>query len=134
MPTWILYGLAALAIVTAIGGGYLMINNMISSRDKIIANQQATITAQQLDINRLEIADEANKKTIARQKQDLISSQAQANRIKQVDAEERQRQNDFNRKVQGLNVRDQINLDKINLYQQCISRDVNDTECGKLLQ
>jgi septal ring factor EnvC (AmiA/AmiB activator) len=134
MPTWVIYLLAGVFIVSVVSGGYFTINHMISSRDATITKQQETIAAQEIDINNLKSSLQSAKAQIARQAQDLKESQAQATRIKQADAEERKRQTDFDRNVEGINTRDTTNLNKINEYQRCVAADVNNIECGKLLQ
>lgn len=130
MPTWVIYGLAALAIVAAIGGGYLY----IQAKDNKIETLNQTISALEIDKANLTAAYKSQVKVNQQQAQSLRESNAQALRIKQADAVERQRQADFDRQVQGLNSRDATNLDKINKYQECVARDVNNLECSKLLQ
>lgn len=134
MPTWVIYLLAGAAIVAAISGGYLFINHQLVVKDARILEQQTEIAGLIVDVNNLKSAYNAAQLTIKNQKRDLVESQAQATRIKQADAAERQRQADFDRKIQGITVQDPTSLDKINAYQNCVARNVNDPECGKLLQ
>lgn len=134
MPTWVLYLFGAVFIATVVAGGYLWLDRTLAAKDARILAQQGEIAGLVIENSNLTSAYEAAQKTIKNQKRDLAESQAQATRIKQADAAERQRQADFDRKIQGITVQDPTNLDKINAYQTCVSRNVNDPECGKLLQ
>jgi hypothetical protein len=134
MPTWVLYLFGAVFIATVVAGGYLWLDRTLAAKDARILAQQGEIAGLVIENSNLTSAYEAAQKTIKNQKRDLVESQAQATRIKQADAAERQRQADFDRKIQGITVQDPTNLDKINAYQTCVSRNVNDPECGKLLQ
>lgn len=134
MPTWVLYLFGAVFIATVVAGGYLWLDRTLAAKDARILTQQGEIAGLVIENSNLTSAYEAAQKTIKNQKRDLAESQAQATRIKQADAAERQRQADFDRKIQGITVQDPTNLDKINAYQTCVSRNVNDPECGKLLQ
>jgi hypothetical protein len=134
MPTWVLYLFGAVFIATVVAGGYLWLDRTLAAKDARILAQQGEIAGLVIENSNLTSAYKAAQTTIKNQKRDLVESQAQATRIKQADAAERQRQADFDRKIQGITVQDPTNLDKINAYQTCVSRNVNDPECGKLLQ
>ena len=134
MPTFVIYILAGVFIVTLVAGGYLWLDRTLDAKDARILAQQGEIAGLIIDVSNLKSAYDASQITIKNQKKDLVESQAQATRIKQADAVERQRQADFDRKIQGITVQDPTSLDKINAYQTCVSRNVNDPECGKLLQ
>lgn len=132
MPQWIIYLLAALAIVTAIGGGYYFVNNLIEKRDKEISRLQGELSDANLQLDRMTNAYNSAKEETKRIRIDLVAAQAQATRIKQADAAERERQAAFDRSIQGITAQDAVSLDAINKYQDCI-KDVTNTECGKLL-
>lgn len=134
MPTWVLYLFGVVFIATVVAGGYLWLDRTLAAKDARILAQQGEIAGLVIENSNLTSAYKAAQITIKNQKRDLAESQAQATRIKQADAAERQRQADFDRKIQGITVQDPTNLDKINAYQTCVSRNVNDPECGKLLQ
>lgn len=134
MPTWVLYLFGIVFITTVVAGGYLWLDRTLAAKDARILAQQQEIAGLVIENSNLTSAYKAAQITIKNQKRDLVESQAQATRIKQADAAERQRQADFDRKIQGITVQDPVNLDKINAYQTCVSRNVNDPECGKLLQ
>ena len=134
MPTWVLYLFGAVFIATVVAGGYLWLDRTLAAKEARILAQQGEIAGLVIENSNLTSAYKAAQTTIKNQKRDLVESQAQATRIKQADAAERQRQADFDRKIQGITVQDPTNLDKINAYQTCVSRNVNDPECGKLLQ
>jgi chromosome segregation ATPase len=134
MPTWVIYMLAGLAIVTTISGGYLWLNHTLSEKDKEITELQKQIAADQIDISRYKTALELANTAIEKTKQSLRESQAQALRIKQADAEERNKVLEFQRQVEGIKSQDDISLYKINQYQICVAKDISNSECGKLLQ
>lgn len=134
MPTWVLYLFGAVFIATVVAGGYLWLDRTLAAKDARILAQQGEIAGLVIENSNLTAAYKAAQTTIKNQKRDLVASQEQATRIKQADAAERQRQADFDRKIQGITVQDSVSLDKINAYQTCVSRNVNDPECGKLLQ
>ena len=134
MPTWVIYLLVGVAIVAAIGGGYLWLDHTLSAKDKEISDLREQVAADQIDIDRYRGAWQTAVLALQQARKGLQESQAQANRIKQADAEERQRISDFQRKVEGLKVQDNVNLDRINNYQACVEKDLNNPECGKLLQ
>lgn len=132
MPSWLLYGLAALAIVTAIGGGYYFINNLIETKDKKIEELRQELSDAAVNLENMTNAYNSAKAESNRMRSDLVAAQAQATRIKQADAAERARQAAFDRSIQGVVSQDALSLDAINRYQDCI-KDVTNTECGKLL-
>jgi hypothetical protein len=129
MPTWILYAFGAVFIVAVVSGGYLY----IQAKDNRIHTLEQTITNLEIDKANLTSAYNSQVELNKKQAYALRESNAQAIRLKQGDAAERQRQADFDRQVQGINVRDAQNLDRINSYQACVARDVNNTECSKIL-
>jgi len=134
MPIWVIYMFAGIFIATLVAGGYLWLDRTLAAKDARILAQQEEIAGLVIENSNLTSAYNAAQITIRNQKRDLVESQAQATRIKQADAAERQRQADFDRKIQGITVQDPTSLDKINAYQTCVARNVNDPECGKLLQ
>lgn len=134
MPTFVIYILLGVAIVAVVSGGYIWLDRTLDAKDKEIFELRAQVAADQIDIDRYKGAWQTAVLALQQTKKGLVESQAQANRIKQADAEERKRTSDFQRQVEGLKVQDNTNLDKINSYQACVQKDVNNPECGKLLQ
>lgn len=138
MWQWIIIGIAVLAIV---GGFWLFMDNQLSAKDDIIEEKdkkitelQADVAAKKVDIENLKTSVTTLSQTLDIRNQQLRESQAQANRIKEQDAKERARQAEFEKKVEGINSKNQKSLDAINAYQSCIARNVNDETCAKLLE
>lgn len=134
MPTWLLYGFAALTIVAAISGGYLWLDHTLVSKDKEISSLRIDLAAAKSDLVEALNTVKAQEKEIANIRSDLNFSQEQADRIKKQDTAERQRQIEVERKIRDINTRDSRSLDAINKYQDCVNRDPTDVTCAQLLQ
>ncbi len=133
MPTWLLYGFAALAIVAAVSGGYIWLDRTLVAKDKQISTLQISLDAAKSDLIEAKNTIKSKELEIDRIRTDLVESQAQADRIRQKDLIEREKQIEFDRKIQNLDTRNPQTLDAINKYQECVARNPGDTTCANLL-
>lgn len=124
--------LGTVAILAIVGGGYLWLSEALSSKDKTISSLQSDIAALKIDLENMTQSYKSAQATIERQQLDLRASQIQADKLRQADAKERLRQQEFDKKIQGFNSKNPANLKLLNDYLECTAKDIT-TECGNIL-
>jgi len=91
----ILIGLAALAIVTAIGGAIYAAESYVSGLNETITQQQEQIAVLEIDNAKLEISNESLENEITRKSDEMKEAFAEITRLRKSDAESETRLNEI---------------------------------------
>lgn len=108
---WILAGLAALVIVTAIGGYFLYQKSLVSGLQETITKQQEQIAGLQLDNEKLVASNQSLQQEIDRRVNEAKEVREELTRLREVDAVSRNRLADVERQLRDYER--QKRIDKI---------------------
>ena len=98
----VLIGLAALAIVSAIGGTIFAAKSYLDGLNKQITKQQEQIAGLTIDNKKLELSNKSLSDEADRRAEEAKKAQQEAERLRKVDTESRQRLNEIETKLRDV--------------------------------